>query len=77
MEVKGKKVTVIKTFDVYYSGWDCDSKGYIVVLEDGNKSAVLTDHGNPYFADVSELESLIIEYKSAANETMSAIELLK
>lgn len=77
MEVKGKQVTIIKTFDIYYSGWECDCKGYIVALEDGSKSAVLTGHGTPYFAKVSELEQLVSEYKDAIHETLSAIELLK
>lgn len=55
IEIKGKRYEIIEEYSRYWSGWECDTSGYIVKDEHGNFNLVLSDHGSYYFADTKEL----------------------
>jgi len=67
---------VLFKFDVYYSGWEMDSKGWIMEKQDGSKYLKLTNHGEEYFGTEKELEDLIKEYESGIKNTKMAILIL-
>jgi hypothetical protein len=57
-------VPIVRDFRVYYSGWDCDSIGYVV--EHGKRNRiVLTSHGTAYFAPTSALSEMARELEAA------------
>lgn len=59
MKVKGVDVEIKFQFDVFYSGWECDSKGYVVAKSNGQAALVLSNHGRYYFASEKELAEFI------------------
>ena len=67
---------IVSKISVLHHCWEGDGYGYIVEKE-GKKILVLTDHGNPYIATVSDLYSKISEYKTVIQETERAIFVLK
>jgi len=67
---------VVFTFPVLWNGWENDNTGYIV-MDDDVKRLVLTNHGSPYFGNISELQEKIKEYEEAATETKKAILLIE
>ena len=72
MIVKGVDCRIVSEFDVYYSGWECDSKGWLVETDKGLQ-IVMTSHGSPYFAKVDELNDHIQEYLEAINNMQNVI----
>lgn len=66
--VDGKDFVAEKVIDVFWSGWECDDKAWLV-NDDGQKRIVVSDHGHKYFTDKSFLEQKIKEYQSAIEET--------
>lgn len=75
VRVDGKDYKAIKAFDILYSGWECDGKGWIVQTDEGNK-IVLTNHGQAYFAHEKELREHLSNYAKAISDTEAAIALL-
>lgn len=67
---------IVSKISVLHHCWEGDGYGYIIEKE-GKKILVLTDHGNPYIATVSDLYSKISEYKTVIQETERAIFVLK
>lgn len=54
--------------DVYWCGWECDDKAWLV-NDNGQKKIVTSSHGQKYFADKSFLEEKIKEYEQAIYKT--------
>lgn len=58
---EGETFHEVTTFDMYYSGWECDSEGYLVTfLKNGyidktQTAIVLSSHGSLYVADKEEM----------------------
>lgn len=66
--VDGKDFVAEKVIDVFWSGWECDDKAWLV-NDDGKMRIIVSDHGHKYFTDKSFLEQKIKEYQSAIEET--------
>lgn len=73
--VAGVSHQAVKAFDVLYSGWECDGKGWIVKTDAGNK-LVLSNHGSNYFAKPKELQDHIDNYRKTISESEAALKLL-
>lgn len=73
--VDNKRHDIIKRFQMYYSGWECDEYGYVVKDGDFNR-LVLTNHGRAYFADVSILNEFIKEWSDAITDAQDAKDIL-
>ena len=75
-------VKILKEFPILWQAWECDNVGYIVdsvgyiVDHNGETKLVTTNHGTPYFSDVTELQERIMEYKRVIEATREAISLL-
>ena len=41
---------VVYTFDMLHCGWDCDSTGWVMERENGERYVMLTDNGKKYNA---------------------------
>lgn len=67
---------IISKINILHHCWEGDGYGYIVEKE-GKKIIVLTNHGNPYIATISDLNLKISEYKTVIQETERAIFVLK
>ena len=67
---------IVSKFNVFHHCWESDGHGY-VVKKNGSKQLILTNHGKPYIAKVSDLNLKISEYKTIIQETERAIFLLK
>lgn len=65
-------VPIVREFKVYYSGWDCDTIGYVVEHEKRNR-VVLTNHGTPYFAPTAVLSKMARELEDAVAAMNEAI----
>lgn len=65
------------TFKVYWSGWECDSRGHVKITEGGDKYLALTSHGGFYVASCGELHDFISEYEKAISDMQKAISLLE
>ena len=66
----------IYEFDIYYCGWECDSRGWIKEDKEGNRYVVMTDHGGECIAKPEDLRGLIKSYEKAIEGTEKALELL-
>ena len=73
----GRTDIVLYTFDVYYCGWECDTKGHIMEASDGSKYLRMTSHGTPYVGTTRELEELIESYRTVMANTIHALNLLR
>lgn len=71
------KYTKLFEFEMLYSGWESDGKGWVCEEPDGKRFLLLTNHGTPYVAPLSELTEKLEEYKRASEETQKAINMLK
>lgn len=74
--VEGVEYKKIRQFSLLYSGWECDSVGWLVD-DNGEIKLVLTSHGGAYFGKISELEKFVKSYQKAITETTEIIEQLK
>jgi hypothetical protein len=66
----------IDFFDMYHLGWECDTKGFLVE-KDGKQVVVLTNHGDPFFADIETLKKKVKELSAnvkALKSIISAVE---
>lgn len=66
----------IDFFDMYHLGWECDTKGFLVE-KDGKQVVVLTNHGDPFFADIESLKKKVKELSAnvkALKSIISAVE---
>ena len=74
----GKRtITAIKMeFPILWCGWECDSKAWAVVLDDGTKAIVSTDHGKVCLLDINTLNNKIIEYSKVSLITQKAIDFI-
>lgn len=64
IEVDGKSFKAIDVVDVYWTGWECDNRAW-VVIDDGVKKLVTSNHGYKSFTDISFLQDKIKEYEEA------------
>lgn len=69
-------VKVIYTFDVMYSGWECDDTAWVVEAPDGSRGLIMTNHGSSYEATGDTLRAKIAEYQKAIQNTEEALRLL-
>ncbi|MEG0869660.1 MAG: hypothetical protein RSG77_21845 [Hafnia sp.] len=76
VHVAEQEYKAILKFDVYHCGWESDAEGSVVETPEGRK-LVLTNHGQPYFADAKELQNYIREYSNAIDKMELALALLK
>lgn len=74
--VDGVEYKKIRQFSIFYSGWECDSVGWLVE-SNGETKLVLTNHGSAYFGNISELENFAKSYQKAIDETNEIIGFLK
>lgn len=73
-----KHEEIIYQFRLYYSGWDCDDKAWIVKNHNtGKVRCIGTNHGARCDMSIAELGDFISDYKSAINDTKKAIHLLQ
>jgi len=73
-----KHEEIIYQFQLYYSGWECDDKAWIVKNSNtGKVYCVGTNHGCQYNMSIAELGDFISEYKKAISDTKKAIHLLQ
>ena len=72
VEVDDKQFIAEKVIDVFWSGWECDDKVWLVV-DEGQKKIVASNHGQTYFADKDFLEEKIKEYQQAISDTQDLL----
>ena len=74
--IDGVSYKKIKTFDVLWSGWECDSIAWIVEDATGKRFVIMTNHGSPQLSTVAALQERIETYQQVINDTTAAIALL-
>ncbi len=74
--LKGQRCLVVDKAPVYYSGWECDDKAW-VVEKDGKHVLVTTNHGGHVEGDVEFLQSKLKEYEDAIAGTQRLLALLE
>lgn len=68
---------LLNKFDVYYTGWECDSEGFVVEDVKTKKQLImLSNHGSLYIASQKELNSMLDEYKDIYKQTKELFEKL-
>lgn len=67
----------IYEFPVLHAGWEMDYKGWVALVESGQKVIILTTHGTEYFASIDELQKAIERYTSAIEATEKAIKMVQ
>jgi hypothetical protein len=67
--LKEKDLILVSTFQVYYSGWECDHIWYLCRNSGGKKVVVATNHGVPYIAQRQVVKQKCEEYRKALQET--------
>lgn len=72
VSVDGTSYVAEQVIDVLWSGWDCDSKAWLV-NDNGAMRVVATNHGDTYFADAAFLNDKIAEYEHAIKETRAML----
>lgn len=75
VEVDDKEFVAEKVIDVFWSGWECDDKVWLVI-DEGQKKIVASNHGETYFADKEFLEEKIKEYQKAISDTQDLLKQL-
>jgi hypothetical protein len=68
---------VLFEFRRAFPGWECDSKGWIVMDKNGKKVVVLTNHGGPYIGNDLEIKDDIARYEELINGAEEALNTLK
>jgi hypothetical protein len=74
-KIENKFGEIICKFPLLHHEWEMDSYGYIVENKNG-RELILTSHGNPYKANVNELELKRAHYKDIIQQTERALFLL-
>lgn len=72
VSVDDKDFIAEKVIDVFWSGWECDDKVWLV-NDEGQKKIVASNHGQTYFADKQFLEAKIKEYQQAISDTQDLL----
>lgn len=70
---KGK---TLLEFPVMWSGWECDSKGWVVEYE-GENHLIVTNHGGYQFGDAEFLDEKVGEYLEAVQKTTQALAMIR
>lgn len=70
--VEDKDFVAEDIIDIYWCGWECDDKAWLV-NDNGQKKVVASNHGQKYFADKSFLEEKIKEYEDAIAKTKAML----
>lgn len=73
--VDEKEFIAKKVIDVFWSGWECDDKAWLV-NDNGENKIVVTDHGASYFTDKEFLINKIKEYEAAIKATQDMLNAL-
>lgn len=76
VSVEDKDFVAEQVIDVYWTGWECDDKAWLV-NDNGQMKVVASNHGSKYFADKEFLENKIKEYEQAVEQTKKMLEALK
>lgn len=72
VSVGNKDFVAEQVIDVYWTGWECDDKAWLV-NDDSQMKIVASDHGSKYFADKEFLENKVKEYQKAIEETQKML----
>ena len=71
-----KEDKVVMEFTVLWEGWECDSKAWVMEKADGTRYLKMTNHGEEYKAEPSELIERIKEYYAVLERSRDALLLL-
>ena len=71
-----KKDKTLIGFVVLWKGWEMDNHAWVMEKVDGTRYLKMTDHGQAYEAEVSELEERISEYEKILADSKKALGLL-
>jgi hypothetical protein len=74
-EIESRFGTVLLEFPICRSDWEMDGKGWIIKAPEGTQ-LILTNHGQPYVAQVSELQEIEQEYNKYLQALLEAKQLL-
>ena len=70
--VDGKKFKALSIIRVLHCGWESDCEAWLVD-DEGEMKLVMTNHGDTYFANKSELVEKIEEYEGALAESKAVL----
>lgn len=60
------EIEVLSEFPVMYSGWECDSLGWVIKIQRTNEvKVVMTNHGSFYLETEEGLNDKMKEYEAA------------
>lgn len=62
----------VSEFPVLYSGWECDHTAFVYDYK-GQLFLILSNHGAPYIADLSDLREKIEEYEEVLAASRKAL----
>ncbi len=68
VQINGQKYIAEDVIDVFWSGWECDDKAWLVKIDDEYK-IVNSNHGEHQITDKNFLENKIKEYEEAIANT--------
>lgn len=71
LKIKDKYYEILHEFPVLHNGWECDDKGYLVILNHNITGLVMTNHGSPYFVEKEEVMEKLAEYQEAKHNLLS------
>lgn len=74
--IDGFSYKKLAIFDRFHSGWEMDTKGWIVQTCNGEKKLALTDHGTFYFGSAMDLARMVLDLEQAVKVTKQALALL-
>jgi hypothetical protein len=75
VDVDGHQRKIAYTFDVLWSGWASDNRGWVVKTGDKLK-LVMSSHGKNQFVEAERLSGIIGDYKKAIIDTQKAIDIV-
>ncbi len=70
--IDGVQYRAEKTIDVLWCGWECDHTAWLVVIN-GERKLVGSDHGQQRVMDASFLEERIVSYQRAIDESKTLL----
>lgn len=74
-EIEAKFGPVLLEFPICRIAWEMDAKGWITKGANNNQ-LILTDHGQPYIAQLAELQEIETEYQNYSRALAEAAQLL-
>ena len=76
-KIGSRTVAAIKfEIPMLWAAWECDHKAWAVILDDGSKALIGTNHGFLCFLEEYDLNAKIRVYQSAISDAERAIKFL-